>query len=346
MKKILIFLSAVFISTVFFTTSLFSQELSNAELSEKISDLEKKIEHPFFTEKIEFSGEIEFEAGYEKQDNETSDFSTATVDFGATAEINEYITGSFVFTFNDEDKDIELDEALISAGAQNSPLYADFGYYVLPFGVYNTGFISDPLTLEIGEITENAITAGFFNDIFSFSASVFNGDVNKSGDDDHISKYVVAGSVNLPENEIAAVSFGGSYISDISDSDGLEGQFQETGVNDFTSGWSVYLNADIKGKIFFDAEYTGAADDIESGTDKIKPEAYNIEIGFAPLENIETAARYENGEDIEINERYGAVGSWTVLENTCVAVEYLRSSFKDSTKDDADTFTAQLAVQF
>lgn len=336
---------ALFI-TAFISAQAFAEELSNAELSERIKNLEEKASGFTSGGNIDFSGVIEFEAGYESSEDSSSDFSTATIDLGAQGKVNDYITGSFVFTYNEDDGGIELDEAMISINSDNSPFYANLGYYALPFGVYNTRFLADPLTLEIGETTENNITAGYSVDMFELSASVFNGDVNEDGeDDDYISKYVLSGSINAPENEVFSLSAGGSLISDIADSDGIQDVVDDT-TKDFTMGWSVFVSAGFYNKIFFDAEYTAASDEIESAGTKLKPEAYNIEVGAAITDEIEAAARYESGEDLETESRYGAVVSYSILDNTSLTGEYLRTEYEDDSIDETDSFTAQLAVEF
>jgi hypothetical protein len=323
----------------------FSQELSNLELSEKIASLEEKIGSGSSLP-VKVSGVIEFEAGYEKQDNTTTDFSTATVDLGVEAKINDYITGSFVFTYNDEDGDVELDEAVIWVASEGNPFYAGLGHFVVPFGVYNTRFISDPMTLDLGETTQNTVMAGFANDIIDINAALFNGEVNETGkDDDNISKYVVSAAFKIPSVENFSASFGGSLISDITESDVLE-ELAGDEVDDFTIGYSVFFTASVLEKIFFDAEYVAAADDIVIDGDKKEPNALNLELGLAVAENIEAALRYESADDYEIETRYGIAASWGVLDNTSLSFEYLRSEFEDKNADDSDTITAQLAIEF
>ncbi|MGE4519796.1 MAG: LbtU family siderophore porin [Desulfobacteraceae bacterium] len=323
----------------------FAQELSNLELSEKIASLEEKIGSGSSLP-VKVSGVIEFEAGYEKQDNTTTDFSTATVDLGVEAKINDYITGSFVFTYNDEDGDVELDEAVIWVASEGNPFYAGLGHFVVPFGVYNTRFISDPMTLDIGETTQNTVMAGFANDIIDINAAFFNGEVNETGkDDDNISKYVVSAAFKIPSAKNFSASFGGSLISDITESDVLE-ELAGDEVDDFTIGYSVFFTASVLEKVFFDAEYVAAADDIAIGGDKKEPNALNLELGLAVTENIEAALRYESADDYEIETRYGIAASWGVLDNTSLSFEYLRSEFEDKNADDSDTITAQLAIEF
>lgn len=325
----------------------FTEEMSNHELSEKIASLEEKIGNGNSLP-VTVSGVIEFEAGYEKQDNTTTDFSTATVDLGIEGKVNDYITGSFVFTYNDEDGGVELDEAVIAIESESYPFYANLGHFVVPFGLYNTRFISDPVTLDLGETTQNTIMAGFANDLFDINAAFFNGEVNETGEkDDNISKYVVSATLNIPSSENFSASLGGSVISDITESDVLEEELtEEKEVKDFTMGYSIFLSLSVMDKIFFDAEYVAASDDIEIDGKKVEPNALNVELGLAVSEDIETAVRYESADDYEIETRYGVAASWGVLDNTSLSLEYLRSEFEDKDLDDSDTITAQLAIEF
>ncbi|PIE74635.1 MAG: hypothetical protein CSA18_04070 [Deltaproteobacteria bacterium] len=342
MKKVLGITILGLFTMVIVLASTVSAEMTNSELTKKIGEIEERLSG------IDISGTIEFEAGFESSENSSSDFSTATVDLAVEGEVNEYITGSFVFTYNSDDDGIELDEAIIAIASEGYPGYANLGYFVLPFGNFNTRFISDTIT-KYGETKQNAVTVGYSREMFDVSLSLFNGHVNEDGeDDDHISKFVLAGSVIFPENDIAKVSMGASIISDISEADGFEEAIETAGgkVKEFTMGYSIYLSAEFMEKFFFDVEYLAAADEIEYGAAKMEPKMYHIELGAAPVENVECAIRYEAGDDIEEESRYGAVVSWAVLDNTTLTGEFLRTDFEDDNKDSLNTFTAQIAVEF
>jgi hypothetical protein len=54
-----------------------------------------------------------------------------------------------------EDDNLTVDEGFIALGAEEDlPFYLEAGKTVVPFGNYETRFITDPLPLEPGETNE------------------------------------------------------------------------------------------------------------------------------------------------------------------------------------------------
>jgi hypothetical protein len=230
----------------------------------------------------------------------------------------------------------------------------------VPFGYYESHFISDPLTLELGETRESAVKVGFANDMFEISAAIFNGDINETDeDDDHIDNWVAGGIFTLPEETVAGLDLkvGASYISNIADSDGLEGaldeEFGTDEIDKYIPGWSAFLSASFREKFFFEAEYVGAMDKFENddlGLDpgeKFKPSAWNFELAYAITEKMEIAAKYEGSSDtlnLLPETQYGAAITYGLFENTALALEYLHGEFEND--DTRNLITAQLAIEF
>jgi hypothetical protein len=196
-------------------------------ISERIRKVEDKLKDtPLLGElsdRLSISGVIEAEAGYEdidyddpgKKDEDSSDITLATVEMGVDADISKYVSGHVLLLWEEDDTEpVDLDQGYITLdGADKLPLYANIGKLYVPFGNFGTHFISDPLTLELGETRESAVQAGWGNDFFDISAAVFNGDVDESGEDNHVESYVANAAVSLPENTLPGLdmSFGGSY---------------------------------------------------------------------------------------------------------------------------------------
>ncbi len=60
------------------------------------------------------------------------------------------------------------------------------------FGNFNSHFISDPITLAIGETRESAALVGYANDYVDTSAGAFNGDIDKIDRDNKVESFVVS----------------------------------------------------------------------------------------------------------------------------------------------------------
>ena len=102
---------------------------------------------------------------------------------------------------------VVVDEGLIIIDGEDViPFYLNAGKIYVPFGNFESHFISDPLTLELGETRESAVKVGFANDMFDLCMAVFNGDINETDeDDDHIESWVASGTFTLPEGAVSGL---------------------------------------------------------------------------------------------------------------------------------------------
>lgn len=317
-------------------------------------------------ESVQFSGAVEVEAGYESidpregEDEESSDISLATAEFGVDAVVADRVKGHILFYYED-DEDVVVDEAYIAVNADaayepnpdvNAWWYASAGKLYAPFGAFESHFISDPLTLELGETRETAALAGVWNNWVNAAAGVFNGDINEVGEDDHIAKFFAAGFFALPEESDLPFGFraGVSYISDISDSNGLTDYLAEEytteEVQSYVQGFSAFISANVTDMFTVEAEYLGALDEYKENPD-FEPQSWNFELAFMPIESLELALRY-GGSDKTMNflpdSQYGGCITYSLFENTSLALEYLQGEYEND--DETQAFTAQLAVEF
>jgi len=342
-------------------------QLSNFELTERVRQLEEKLKGKTlpggWAERITLSGAVEVEAGFEDidhddpaiKDEDTSDLSLATAELGVDADVVDHVSGHVLFLYEDEE-DVVVDEAFITiSGEDVVPLYLTAGKLYVPFGNFETHFVSDPMTLEIGEARETAVTAGFGNDMLDISATLFNGDVDEIGGDDHIETWSAAAAFALPENRLPGLglSVGASYISNIAEADGLEGEITAGEVEDHVAGAGFFLTASYMERFFFQAEYISALDDFKAGElsfdggERFEPETWNIEFSFKPVEKLTLAARYEGGNDLGdfLPETvFGGCVSYDLFETTSLALELLQGEFEND--DEARVVTAQLALEF
>lgn len=336
-------------------------------LDERISKVEEQLkEVPLlgkWAERITLSGLIEVEANYEDVDSDdpdtdgdSSDLTLATVELGVDVDIAKHVSGHVLFLWEEDDTDpVEVDEGFITLDGEDVvPLYLSAGKMYVPFGYYESHFISDPITLELGETNESALKGGFVYQGLELSVAAFNGDVDETGEDNHIESYVGSAVYSLPEETVKdlGLMLGVSYISNIAESDGLEGETPGE-IADYVGGLGAFVSVSFRDRFFFEAEYIGATDSFEAGElnfddgQALKPKAWNFEFAFVPIDRLEVGVRYEGGDDLggfQPEEQYGAVASYGLFENTALSLEYLHGEFEND--DERDLVTAQLGIEF
>ena len=344
-------------------------------LPERIRRIEEKMEQKGvlgkWADKITLSGVIEAEAYYEDYDNDdhtikdedSSDITLATVELGIDVDIIKHVKGRVLFLWEEDDTEpVDVDEGFITLDGEDVvPLYLNVGKLYVPFGNFESHFISDPLTLELGETRESALTVGYVNEWMDVSVSAFNGDIDETGEDNHIESYVAGASFSVPEELISnfGITAGVSYISNIADSDGLEGETPGE-IKDYVGGFNAFVSISFMDKFFLECEYLGALDEFEPGEllfdggKEFQPETWNFELAYAATDRLEVAVKYEGGDDLggplltenqflpEV--QYGAAVTYGLFENTSLSLEYLHGEFEND--DERDLVTTQLAVEF
>ena len=350
-----------------------SSETRIETLSKRMDSLEKTTREGIFPEKwadnISISGLLEVEAGYGKFDpdmsgkpsKDSSDIALSTFELGLDVGFNDHVRGHVLILWEEDDTEpIDLDEGFISiTGTDDLPLYLHAGKLYVPFGNYESFFISDPFTLEIGETRESAVFAGFHEDIVDISIGCFNGDVNETGKDDHIDSYFSSATVSMTDDhtgfELAA---GISYISNIADSDALseandiDEEGGPDGLDDYVDGISAYMSASFKDSLFCVAEYVGAMDDFHAGElsfadKKLQPKAWNVEVAYVFPSEVGFAVKYEGTDDCRDflpENGYGGIVFCHPFEKTYLGLEYMYQTFEND--DINQIVTAQLAFEF
>jgi hypothetical protein len=327
---------------------------------------------------IELSGVVEVEAAknFGFEDEESSDIALATVELGVDARIyDDWITAHILALHEDDDTEPwEIDEGIITIGNVNRfPFYLAAGRLYAPFGNFESHMISDPLTLEIGEIREAALQAGFETSGFYGSAFAFNGDTS-TGVDDEIEHFGANLGMEL-EFEKYAFDIGVSYINNIADSDGiqdyLEGATGTQTIANNISSWGTYGILHV-GPFTAVGEYISTADSFDTtelpfNSSGAKPEAWNLEVGynFTVLNKESTFAVGYQGTDEALSlglpkNRFLTTLSMGIFDKTTLSVEWAHdedykssnsgvdadANFVTGTGNEADTVTAQLAVEF
>lgn len=315
---------------------------------------------------IEISGVVEVEAAYADPSggNEESDVAVATVELGIAAQISDMVSAEVVLLHEEDDTPLEVDVATMTFGS--GPWAVMVGQYFVPFGVFESSFISDPLTLELGETRESALQFGFESGGFHGAVYTFNGNLDEDGDSEIDSFGVAAGYSAEGEGTEFGVSL--AYISDIGDSDSLQDSINESlsGDVDYDSqvgGWSASALLRF-GNLSLLTEYLGATEDFEVDElafegEGAEPTSYMIEAALKfELAGIPAtfAVGYQETDEaaaLELPEERFLVGlSVEMMEGVTLAVEgtfdedYGNSDAGDYSDGDADIVTLQLATEF
>lgn len=294
-------------------------------------------------EKFEISGLLEIEASSFDDDftgAEGTDIILATVELGFDAIVNSNISGHILLLHEEDSTPIVVDEGYITISTGND-ISITAGQMYIPFGMYNSFMVTDPMTLDLGETNESALLVYFAKDKFEFSAGIFNGAVDEIDGatvNDTVSSYfasVVASDV------YKGVTVGASYLSNLGDSDaGLTGG----AVVEKTAGYTVFVSGEY-GQFAFEAEYVASGEfdvadlDADGDGNGDTPTAYNLEVAYSVNDKTTIAGRYEGNSEFFGNPetRYGAAVSYALFDNVGVALEYLTGEYESGENVSAAT---------
>ncbi|MBC2695024.1 MAG: LbtU family siderophore porin [Desulfobacteraceae bacterium] len=288
---------------------------------------------------------------------DTRDLVLATVEIGFDVDIAKHVKASLFFLYEEDDTEFDVDQGIITIdGADVVPLYVDLGKMYVPFGRFESHFIRDPLTLQLGETNESAAVGGFRNDLLELYFGAFNGDIDETGRRSSSTVYLASAVFTLPEKTVPDLNLtaGISGISNIADSDGLQdlivdddGDYET--IKNHIGGFNTFIIASFLDRFFFNAEYLGAMDDIEMDTlgKSYKPEAWTIELACDVIDSLNLAVCYEGSHDCDNflpKKQFGGVASYELFKHTSVALEYLYGKFEN--KNTRHLMTTQLAIEF
>ena len=318
------------------------------------------------TSPIQFSGLIESEAGVaiiqEVETTTESDFALATVEFGADAQLSDNVLAHLLLLYEEgENNDnIAVDEGSIALkNIYGTPLAITFGRLYVPFGEFNSHFVSDPFTLEIAETGKTALQIGIEHQIFAGSLALFKSGVVAAGEENNHLNNISACIAITPTEEMLgegiSISVGASFIKNLADTDGIGDVtgFDADKLDDIPLGLGAFTSVGLSG-VFLEGEFIAALGDLSGktatgATFESKPWTLNTEIGYS-LEGlpipIEVAAKFERlhqDEDTNV-ERFGGVISAGLFDETAgIAAEFLRTDVGDGSEN---TLTFQLSAEF
>lgn len=321
-----------------------------------------------WTDRISISGLLEAELGIANddysdpatEDEDASDIVLATAELGIDAEFHKHVSGHIVLLFEEDENDdnIAVDQGFIAFnGADVIPMFLNAGRLYVPFGQFESRMITDPVTSDLGETNQSAVQVGFANDMIEASLAIYNGDVNESGDDDHVDSYAAGFVFSLPEGTVPSLGLatGVSYISNIGDTDLMEGTIVTPPgtLADSVAGLGAFVSVNFNEFVFLEVEYVTALDEFLageltfSGGAELAPSALNVEVAVAPAEDLEIAVRYASTDEFnnELPEtQYGLAVAYGLFEGATVAAEYLMNEYEND--DEESVVTIQLGYEF
>lgn len=304
-------------------------------------------------EVIKVSGRLEEEFGYvSNEDNRSSNFALATAELGADISVNPNVTGKLVFIYEQGKNDdlIIIDEGTISMKIpiEKPSLSFSLGYLTLPYGEFNSHFVSDPYSLEIGETKRVALlTSANLYEAFDLSLAIYNGNIKAVGDGDYINDWISRLAFKLPENENLCLTVGGSFISNIAEVDGLTETILADILLESSMGLGSFTSIEASGA-FLEFELITSLGDIKlKNNGNLKPQTFNIELGYSiPNTPITLAGKFERFSKKEGNSinRLGGLLSFALFKESCsFSLEFLRTDNNGSIEN---TFVGQLAISF
>jgi len=290
---------------------------------------------------LAISGVVEVEAS---SGDETSDIAVSTVEVGLASQINEKVAAEVVLLHEEDKTDFSVDTAIISL-AVTDKLSLTAGQTYVPFGVFGTNMISDPLTLELAETNATALLADFTAGPLSASLYTFNG-VNAEDEIDNWG----ANLGFISEHFLFTLG----YLANLGDTDTIATDSIDTEVPAVSVSTGVNL-----GGFSLIGEYVSALDEFQVGdgntdpdksyifTTKSQPRATNVELAY-------TMAPTTFAVGIQTTDEAGVLGlpemrtlatvSYGLMKNTVISLEW--ASNEDYANKTSNTVTVQLAVEF
>ncbi len=251
-----------------------------------------------------------------------------------------------------------LDVGMLSFQPNDGPWFFAAGRNFLPFGVFDTVMITDPLTLELGETNEFGWHVGYAS--YGFSGSVF----GFNGDDDHAGGLAGYGAAMAYANEgsSTALDLNLAYTSDIGYSDNLLGLFPAAQVEEErTSGLAAHARLSHGGGALTLA-YIGSLErfapgKVEFGGRGARPSSWMIEAAYEfPLsgKDATVALGYQGtGESLALElpeQRWLAVFDLQLTDPILLAIEWARdkdySMADGGSGEEFTTVTLQFSLFF
>lgn len=252
-----------------------------------------------------------------------------------------------------------LETATFSFAPPHGPWSFSVGRQFLPFGVFDTRMISDPLTLEVGETNEISWNLGWESGAFQATVFGFNGD---DGLDSSGAMGGYGGAVSFSsEREESAVAMNLALTSDFGYADNvlsvLAGAAAGRQSASRVAGLSGYAGLRF-GAVTIIGEYAGALESYATGEMEFagrdaKPASWMLEAALdfvAGGMDATVAAGYQATREAVVLElparRLLAAASVALSEPVTIGVEWARDSAYAEGRGGSGKTTTTITVQF
>ena len=241
-----------------------------------------------------------------------------------------------------------LGQSLNTAGKNSGsfPLFIGVGKVRFSNSRSDKSFLSDPITSELAGVSKDdtRMMASNAGDELQIAPNIFN-------------SKIAGVIINTPDDFFNMVSFSGgaSYVADFSGNKIFQGDAgSDTGAHkEEVGGINAFFTVIFVDTVSIAAEFMTATDKFEVGglnpeqAQIIEPKAWNFELSFIPLTDMEVALRYGGSKDtgnylhkIE----YGGALDMGLFKNTSLALEYIYKEFEN--KNTENSIAARFAVDF
>ncbi|MCK4501469.1 MAG: LbtU family siderophore porin [Desulfuromonadales bacterium] len=334
---------------------------TDGALASRVTALEDALSQGI-VQQVQISGAIEAEMGYsiDYDDVKESDVDLTTLELGIDVDLNDFFSGFALMKWEEDGGEgVFLDEGGVTLGnVDDYGVAVSAGKLYVPFGVYETGMVSDPLTLELGETREGAVTVNVAGGGFYGAAYSFNSAINDDATDDMIDAYGLMAGYAFEADEMS-VDLSAGWISNLTSSGGFSAYLDDAGVallDDYTAGATVSAIVNIA-DFTLRGEYLTALDNDYLVAEDSEPVAWGLEFGYRfeiSGHGASVAVTYQGSADAVMfglpETRIGAALGFDITEGVGIAFEYIHDEdyglSDGGTGESADTVTCQLALEF
>ena len=316
---------------------------------------------------VTLKNEVQLTGILKDQDDSSSDM-LANYYLSVDAELNDWIYAFGKLKWEEDATDgVDLDEVFMLLGATETfPFYGKAGKFYLPFGMFTTLFVTDPVTKKT-QLRESTLAIGADYEWFDISGAMFNGDAD--GSENKIDE----GYVSLSLYPAEGLQLSAYWVSDVAECGGLE-----DGVNKYINGTeaTTYVDADgyvrstsgttgkdyervggagasasyAKDQWMLIGEYIAVLEELDAGIlgdSAEKPATWYGEFQYQVLTDLRMALRYEGTSQFPgmPESRYGLAGKYVFNEYLSLIIEYTHGEFDDD-ESDADILLTRLILAF
>ena len=334
---------------------------ADGALASRVTALEDALSQGII-QKVQFSGAIEAEVGYgsDYDDVKESDIDLTTLELGIDVALTDFFSGFALMKWEEDGGEgVFLDEGGVTLGnVDEYGVAVTVGKLYVPFGVYETGMISDPLTLELGETREGAFIVNFGAGGFYGAVYTFNSAISDDADDDMIDAFGMTAGYTYEVDGIS-VDLSAGWISNLTSSGGFSGYLDDDGVallDDYITGTTVSAVVSIVDFTLI-GEYLTALDSGYLAAEDSEPATWNLEFGYGfeiSGHGASVSATYQGSDEAAMlglpETRIGAAFGFDITYGLGIAFEYIHDEDYDAsdggTGESADAVTCQLALEF